>query len=619
MPQDVAGAEPGRIARVRVDVGSAVHAGDAIVELETTAIDAEISTARAEREVMIAAVEAERERGSRRAQDDIASLEQDLQRENEAIARAQSTKVALVAERDRVTRLVADKQAVVGQLSPLVLEEAGLDPIVKSRPAAASLLRERIDTLTQRKDNGPAVVDDLEAKVDLAEQRIRALESRKVALVIRAPVDGVVSDVLKHAGDFVAQGVSIVRVVPPPRRVVACEVDDSLRGVVVGSRALVRARGATGAPVAGHVTTVVPVVESLPEACRASPQVASFGRRVLIDLDEPPAFVAGQPVDVDLAPHDVIESEAIPADASTSNAPAGRSGIHVIQVPQAIAETTRFEPSGVARAPRRDDYLVVSDDTGLGDERLPMLFRMTKAGAVTEAPRIRGVDEVTDLESITVVRDTIYVLSSQSKSKRGKRPVARTAFLKLAADGDGFRVDAAVHLFELLDREPASTARALGLASLGELEIEGMAARGDELYLGLKAPLDAEGRALVWKLAHPEALFAGKPLGEAGLSLWARARLPLGTSGEVGGGVAELAFVGNDLAIASTPSSGDDARGAVFRASASGGLLEPKLVVPFDGRKPEGLALTEETPRRLLVVFDAGAATPEMTEIEWPQ
>ncbi|HTJ83505.1 MAG TPA: hypothetical protein VL400_17415, partial [Polyangiaceae bacterium] len=80
-----------------------------------------------------------------------------------------------------------------------------------------------------------------------------------------------------------------------------------------------------------------------------------------------------------------------------------------------------------------------------------------------------------------------------------------------------------------------------------------------------------------------------------------------------------LAFVGNDLAIASTPSSGDDARGAVFRASASEGLLEPKLVVPFDGRKPEGLALTEETPRRLLVVFDAGAATPEMTEIEWPQ
>jgi hypothetical protein len=141
-----------------------------------------------------------------------------------------------------------------------------------------------------------------------------------------------------------------------------------------------------------------------------------------------------------------------------------------------------------------------------------------------------------------------------------------------------------------------------------------MTARGGSLFLGLKAPLDASGRALVWKLDDPERLLAGGALAPGQLALWARVPLEADRDGRaVPGGIAELLFAGDGaLLVSATPSRGDGVvdSGRLYRvATPAPGILAPALVRVFAGLKPEGLAL-DHTGRGLVVVFDRGDATP---------
>jgi hypothetical protein len=298
-------------------------------------------------------------------------------------------------------------------------------------------------------------------------------------------------------------------------------------------------------------------------------------------------------------------------------------------VPPSLARRTRFEPSGILARPAANRYLVVSDDTGFkngADDGRPWLFAMDAAGKVDPAPiPIAGVTTIDDLESIASGEDgEIYVLASQSHTSKDRRKPARSALLRLRPEGTGFRVDGEVHLAETLDLAP-DRAAALGLlAGTRGLDIEGMAFRAGALFFGLKAPLDAHGKAMIWKVATPSALFdlstsGTKKLERAGMDLWGHARVDVEIGGStVPGGISELLFQGDSLVIASTPSTVDGAAGALWHVErARGGDLAAHLVRRFPGRKPEGLA-PSLAAGKLMVAFDAGSATPSFLEMPWP-
>ncbi|KYF84792.1 hypothetical protein BE17_05095 [Sorangium cellulosum] len=294
-------------------------------------------------------------------------------------------------------------------------------------------------------------------------------------------------------------------------------------------------------------------------------------------------------------------------------------------VPAALRQRSRFEPSGVLPRPGEARYLVVSDDTGqkdADDEGVPWLFAMSAAGAVDPEPvPVTGVAELVDIESIAAGDgDDVYLLSSQGYSAKGKRKKARTALLRLRPEGRGFRADASVHLAELLDAASPAVLAGLGLpGGTRPLEIEGMAYRDGALYFGLKAPLDAQGNALVWKLDAPRALFESKRLDVARLELWARARLDVELDGApTPGGISDLCFLPDgSLAIASTPSTADGAAGALFHVlRPEAGVLSPRLLRRFPGQKPEGISLSL-SPGNMIVVFDAGADEPSFLELPW--
>lgn len=299
-----------------------------------------------------------------------------------------------------------------------------------------------------------------------------------------------------------------------------------------------------------------------------------------------------------------------------------------------------LEPSGLIWVPSLARYLVVSDDPGTDNagKHTPVLFALKLNGQVDASPiPVVGVASLNDLESITQASDGgLYVLASQSTNQKGKRPSDRTAFLKLQMEGtmgaeeglgsQRLTVVSEVHLAEALDALDAQALVRLGIpGGTQELNIEGMAMGPDGLYLGLKAPLDAEGNALIWRLDQPEVFLKTGNLAAAGLHLHARVKVDADLEGRPApGGIAELLFLPDGrLLIASTPSGTKEGHqgGRLWRVEApnanpNGSTLSVELLQRFEGLKPEGLSLSP-TPGEAVVVFDTGGPAPQWASIPW--
>jgi hypothetical protein len=389
-------------------------------------------------------------------------------------------------------------------------------------------------------------------------------------------------------------------------------------GIREGDPAKLWIHGQQSATLRGKTVILGPVVAELPARCWASPRIPMWGREVTVELEGAVDVLAGQAFDV------VFEPSKIPPPAQVNGAPTGNLAASPLpmKMPPTLASRTRFEPSGILAQSNDGRYLIVSDDTGRdGDEGVPWIFAMSKDGEIQSEPvPVHGVDELSDVESIAAGDGgEVYLLSSQSYSKKGKRKSARTALLRLRKQGTGFRVDGEVHLAELLDADTVQ-ATALGLPNgTRNLDIEGLAARGGSLYIGLKAPLDPQGNAIIWRIASPTALFEGKPLASTGASTWARVRVDVEVEGKTTpGGISDLLFMADGtLALTSTPSTADGAAGALWRIDTpESGAPRPILVKRFPGFKPEGITQSFSQDK-LMLVFDTGGGAPLFEEIPW--
>ncbi len=643
--------ETGRIATLLVEAGDEVAAGQVIATLDTGTIDAEIAVAEAQKARLLAILPAKEAAQSERLDEEIARLERELLDEEEALAKARSEVAVIEIERARVQKSIEGSLATRDELAKLDARLSTTKPILEQTPRQLDLLRKQLQATRGRRrdlEAARAAGGTTGAAADLlvAVARIEKLRRQRAETTVRAPAAGRVAGVLHRPGEVVPAGQPIVTLVGARGRVTACVPREHALDLAVGQRAKMKPHGDHAGHVAltGRALTLGASVEELPVACRKYPTRPAWGRLVTIELDAPAPLVPNQTFEVEL---DLRSPVAIPAGSS---APAGASGTTAtagagasaaapvaagadaaspspMRVPDGLRKRSRFEPSGVLWQPAAQRYLLVSDDTGQKDDhdRAPWLFAMDVHGAVEPEPLvIDALSEVDDLESITAgTAGEIYVLSSQSHSKRGHRPPARTLLVKLAESGGKLRAQGELHLAEMIE------ARGEGLAALfdradavRELEIEGMTFHDGALYLGLKGPLDASGRAAIWRIGDPEALFRTRSLDEAKFSVWARVALDAEVDGKsVPGGISDLLFAPDgSLVIASTASRAEGAveSGRLWTVAApSGGVLAPRLARTFAGHKPEGLSIAA-TPGRLAVVFDAGSDTPSWMELPWP-
>ncbi len=670
----IAPLEPERVSAVMVETGATVRQGDVValldgarVSQELSVVAAELSLAEATLRGQAAALGRERlaeERSFANAADqaEVALLQARVLAEED---RAQLS--AVQAQVRRWQDLVDKRMAATETLDQLKAEARVLERRVALHPRTIDTLEARFNDARQRwqkyqtavdgaPGDAPAVPGEADAAAELAPLRnavavarasLEQLEERRRALTLVAPADGVVQRVLLQPGDVAAPDVPVLIMRPTGARRVFAYPDDALvRELVVGGKALVVPRDGTAERLPATVVSLGAGVAPYPEALQTTPNVVLWGREVVLQLDGPASLAPGQVLGVVFEPHDSGRGDVAAAaerpSAAAPEATAGMSRPQPLVVPSALRARSRFEPSGLAWMPALRRYLVVSDDTGLpdADDHAPWLFALDAGLRFDDAPRVlRGLDKVNDLEAIAVSREgTAYLLSSQSASRRGRRPASRTWLLRVSTSAEALEVTGKASLaaaLAALNSEAAWSALGLGprdpsmvRAGAGGfdrlLNIEGLTfdAAG-ALLLGLKEPLTPQGEALVWRLEEPDAFIDRGTLPPDALRLHAKFPLTAGPHGhERRAGIADLLQLpdGRLLIAASALATGErgpDAGqraddGALFLATPPSGTApgwRVERVADFPGLRPEAVALGPE-PGSLLVLFDRGSELP---------
>lgn len=232
---------PGRVLRVQVDVGERVRAGEVLAEMDPVDLDARQAAARA-----------------------------GIERARHALDAA----AAQIRDAEARVRLAASNRARYEQLlaQRLVSPADGDARRQEHEAAQAGLMAARAAQEA--------------AQSDLARSRAEyeALEQQRGNLVLRAPVDGVVTARDAEPGSTLVAGQSVVRLVDPASLWLQTRIDQARAGRVrVGQEARIILRGRPGQPLVGRVERVEWLADSVTEerlvqvGLQAMPEQVSIG------------------------------------------------------------------------------------------------------------------------------------------------------------------------------------------------------------------------------------------------------------------------------------------------------------------------------------------------------
>ncbi|HEY4177135.1 MAG TPA: efflux RND transporter periplasmic adaptor subunit [Kofleriaceae bacterium] len=506
--------------------------------------------------------------------------------------------------------VTAPVKGVVGTIDVALAQSVKAGQVIAQLDTAA-VASELADARARRvqivRDNGDS--DTLAAVDTQIEQLARRIEEAQ----LRAPADGLVESLEVHVGETIGASGAVATIVSADtQRVLACIPESRLGEVAVGQVAEVTT--VVGEHVrTGVVESVTPAIAPLESRC-ASPfvKLPPLGRMAVVHLDAAAPIIPGQSAMISFR----AETRPVP-----QTVPAATTGVLTpLVVPDALAAVTPVEASGIVWAPALERYIVVSDETGTDESHPPWLLTMNSHGVFDPTPLVvRDCKGFDDAESIALDdHGGLFILASQSYSEHGKRPELREMLIHAVPEQGGYRAEAQIAFASLLDAAP-DLRTTLGIADTSQLDIEGMAWRNGALYIGLKAPLDDKGRAMIWRVGDPAKLLA-RDLAGAQMTRWASVALPIETATTtLQGGIADLLFLDDThVVVGATPSSGSakHAGGVVFAATVPGDATAT-ILHAFPGERPEGITRGSD-PSHLVVVFDRGRGAPMWSIVEAP-
>lgn len=269
------------------------------------------------------------------------------------------------------------------------------------------------------------------------------------------------------------------------------------------------------------------------------------------------------------------------------------------------------EPS--AALPLGSGRFVVGDD----DKKDLRVYGKERFGepAKIEISKIRGLEELDDLEGAAKIGDTFYWITSHSRNKAGNPKPGRRLFFAVKIDPatlaaapvgkpytkllDDLQSDANLAPYRI------EQAAALAAEAPGALNIEGLAATPDgKLLLGFRSPT-REGKALVVTLNNPEQVTEGAPA-----SFDAPIELDLG-----GLGIRSLEFwpTRDAYVIIAGPSGASGPFQAFFWPRAVGALPK-RMEIDLTGLVPEALFIDPDAPNEWFILSDDGDFCPKAAE-----
>lgn len=300
-----------RLAKILVQPGQQVKAGELLAQMDTTEIETDLAIAHAK----LAYVEIIAGWQQLRMQDDRTRTSHELA----AMAERSAVDVARIiaeAEHDRgelvqldanmviEQKLVDEQLASADRLKAMKMQRAALGKKVEEYKAAVMRARKSASGSTARLGQWQKQVNDAKLAVaaersaqedaraaagELQRQEIARLELLRKFHEIRAPFDGRVGDILQRVGELAADPASPVLTVveEQSQRAIAYVRQDRAERVHIGDSVRLVSRELSSPALFGRVVAVAPSVTEMPARFRRIPNLVEFGRNVYVQLEKP--------------------------------------------------------------------------------------------------------------------------------------------------------------------------------------------------------------------------------------------------------------------------------------------------------------------------------------------
>jgi len=287
-----------------IEPGVSLRKGDLIVAL----VDNEFR-ARAERaRQSLAAIEAERaslaiderawESSLSLARENVALLKNELERLQQAVAAAGASAVELDRLRRDITRAERDAEGIAQLFDSVPARRAAIDSRVGVEKANLEL-----------------------ATIDLERTRVRA------------PFDGVLQEVAVRAGERVAPGALIARLVNLERMETPIRVPVSaLVDIAIGSRADLLASGTAGQTWTGAVSRIAPEADAQTRTATVFVEIVQNPAAATSTILQPGRFVTARVYSQRPTPALVVPRSAINGDRALRVDASGRAQVAIVQV-----------------------------------------------------------------------------------------------------------------------------------------------------------------------------------------------------------------------------------------------------------------------------------------------
>jgi hypothetical protein len=278
-----------------------------------------------------------------------------------------------------------------------------------------------------------------------------------------------------------------------------------------------------------------------------------------------------------------------------------------IQVPAKLMQTLKsFEPSAIQFLSSTGNYLVAIDDTT--EEDAPLLFLMDTNGNVDKTPVvIEGLSKMTDMESLSQENGYVYVMSSQSRNKKGKILKERNLFVrgKLTGHilGETTVIELRAELIKALSAVSDPRISSMQATFDKLIEIESHYIKNGVVYVGLKDSQSRPGVGLVLEIGKADAIFTQGKLDPAQIRF--STELDFAKSGGTEEKISDISLQKDgSLLVTATLENGG---GSVWNYDGQ----NLRLIMSYESEKPEGITFSDDG--KVVVVFDQGNAAPLYT------
>lgn len=278
---DIAPQVSGYVWRVALEDYQEVHAGDVLVEIDPRSYQQRVEQAKA-------ALDAKKA--------DLANHPQSVAEAEAGIAAQSAGEQSAAAQLERAREDLRRSAELIRDGSLSHRENDQNIAAVRQGEAAVAQAKAAHEAALQRLRAVQVTEAALRAAVEGAEAQLHAAELDLDHTVIRAPVDGRVSEVGVRLGQFVTAGTSLMFLVPPPRWVIANYKEIQTRAMAPGQQAWFTVDAMGGARIKGHVERISPATGSEFALLKPDNATGNFTKvpqripvRIMVDTDQPDA------------------------------------------------------------------------------------------------------------------------------------------------------------------------------------------------------------------------------------------------------------------------------------------------------------------------------------------